>query len=140
MKFRCATCGQEHDLNAITFGADRPVYWDGLTEKEKRRSVLGEEQCVIRGGGGQTHYFVLACLEIPICGTDQTFAWGVWVSLSEESFTEMSDHWDDPARAELGPYFGWLSTRIPEYPDTVGLKTMVHNLSLIHISEPTRPY
>jgi hypothetical protein len=39
---------------------------------------------------------------------------------------EVSDHWEDPARTSLGPYFGWLCTKIPEYPDTVFLKTMVY--------------
>ncbi len=38
----------------------------------------------------------------------------------------MSDHWKGPSRTSLGPYFGWLCTKIPEYPDTVFLKTMVH--------------
>jgi hypothetical protein len=38
----------------------------------------------------------------------------------------MSEHWEDLARTGLGPYFGWLCTKVPEYPDTVFLKTMVH--------------
>src|SRR5262249_35619753 len=70
--------------------------------------------------------FVRACLEVPVKGTDQTFTWGVWVSLSEKSFLDMSEHWEDPARTNLGPHFGWLCTKIPEYPDTMFLKTMVH--------------
>jgi hypothetical protein len=48
------------------------------------------------------------------------------VSLSETSFLEMADHWEDPARTGLGPYFGWLCTKVPEYPDTVFLKTTVY--------------
>jgi hypothetical protein len=38
----------------------------------------------------------------------------------------MTEHWDDPDRLRFGPYFGWLSTAIPEYPDTMYLKTIVH--------------
>ena len=38
----------------------------------------------------------------------------------------MTEHWDDANRARLGPYFGWLCTKIPGYPDSVFLKTMVH--------------
>jgi hypothetical protein len=52
------------------------------------------------------------------------------VSLSEASFLEISDHWDDQSRVGLGPYFGWLCTAIPEYPDTMFLKTMVHQRSV----------
>jgi hypothetical protein len=29
---------------------------------------------------------------------------------------------DDPKRVELPPIFSWLSTQIPEYPDTLNLK------------------
>jgi hypothetical protein len=27
---------------------------------------------------------------------------------------------------KFGPHFGWLCTKIPDYPDTVFLKSMVH--------------
>lgn len=125
MTFRCASCGAEHDLGEISFGADAPDPWGKLSAAECERSELGDEQCVIETGEG-THFFVRACLEIPIAGGGQPFSWGVWCSLSENSFWEMSDHWEDPARTSLGPYFGWLCTRIPGYPDTLFLKTRVH--------------
>jgi hypothetical protein len=50
---------------------------------------------------------------------------GASVSLSESSFEEVSEHWDDPERTWIGPHFGWLCTPIPEYPDTMLLKTSV---------------
>jgi hypothetical protein len=125
MEFTCRTCGERHDTSEISLGADEPVQWNLLSDDERANSQLGEEQCVIEAGG-QTQYFVRACLEIPIKGAESVFTWGVWVSLSEKSFTEMGDHWEDPARTSFGPYFGWLCTPIPGYPDTVYLKTMVH--------------
>jgi hypothetical protein len=33
---------------------------------------------------------------------------------------------DDQQRIDLPPMFSWLSTRIPEYPDTTNLKMYVH--------------
>jgi hypothetical protein len=36
---------------------------------------------------------------------------------------------------ELEPMFGWLSTSIPCYPETINLKTMVHTRSV-----GVRPY
>jgi hypothetical protein len=33
---------------------------------------------------------------------------------------------DDPKRVELPPMFSWLSTRIPEYTDTLNLKMYAH--------------
>jgi hypothetical protein len=36
------------------------------------------------------------------------------------------ERWRDPARADEPPHFGWLSTSIPIYPTTVGLKANLH--------------
>jgi hypothetical protein len=123
--FTCTTCGQNHDLSTISFGAEAPLQWDLLSEEERSRSLLAGEQCEIESKEGRSFY-VRACLEIPIKGTDRIFNWGVWCSLSEDSYVEMAEHWEDPDRRKLGPYFGWLCTKVPGYPDTAFLKTMVH--------------
>ncbi len=125
MEFTCSCCGRSHDISQISFGADAPVQWDLLTDAERAKSELWEEQCIVDSRDGR-HFFVRACLEIPIKATDQVFTWDVWTSLSEANFLEMADHWHDPARSKLGPYFGWLCSKIPEYPDTVFLKSRVH--------------
>jgi hypothetical protein len=125
MNFVCKSCGQQHDLSEISFGAEAPVQWNLISDEDQANSELGGEQCVIETRG-KRYLFVRACLDLPIAGTDRVFTWGVWVSLSESSFLEMSEHWENPSRTSLGPYFGWLCTKIPEYPDTVFLKTMVH--------------
>jgi hypothetical protein len=125
MRFTCTTCGAEHDIDDISFGADAPVQWGLLSDAERFRSLLAREQCEIESHEGRSFY-IRACLEIPIAGTGRTFTWGVWCSLSEKSYVEISEHWNDPARFSLGPHFGWLCTKVPGYPDTVFLKTMVH--------------
>jgi hypothetical protein len=125
MEFTCQTCGKQHDISEISFGADAPVQWTLISDTERKKCELGDEQCVIKVDG-ETHFFIRACLEIPIKGATHPFTWGVWVSLSEKNFLEISDHWENPSRQRLGPYFGWLCTKIPEYPDTVFMKTMVH--------------
>lgn len=125
MEFTCKTCGERHDASKISFGAQAPISWNVISDEERAASELGDEQCVIHADE-QTMFFVRACLEIPIKGCEKTFTWGVWVSLSEKSFLEMSEHWYDPDRIKLGPYFGWLCTYIPEYPNTGSLKTLVH--------------
>jgi hypothetical protein len=60
-------------------------------------------------------------LELPIVDHDDAFAYGVWSSLSERSFDRVVELWDDPRRAEEPAYFGWLSSTIPGYPDTLSL-------------------
>lgn len=125
MKFTCRSCGQLHDIQDISFGAVAPLQWDLITEEERSQSELTGELCIIQAAG-ETSFYVRACLDVPIRGTDHSFTWGVWVSLSQRSFGELTEHWEDPARTTLGPYFGWLCTQVPEYPETVFLKTMVH--------------
>lgn len=125
MRFTCASCGAEHDLAEISWGFNAPLQWDLLSEDERARSLLGGEQCEISSGEGRSFY-IRGCLEIPIRGMDRTFTWGVWCSLSEQSYLEVSERWDDPGRTNLGPYFGWLCTNVPGYPETAFLKTMVH--------------
>lgn len=125
MTFTCTTCGAEHDLDSISFGSDAPDQWAMLSEEEQNRSELSGDQCIINARDG-THYFIRACLEIPVVGREMPFSWGVWCSLSERSFIEMSERWHDPERTSLGPHFGWLCTRVPEYPETMFMKSQVH--------------
>lgn len=125
MKFTCSNCREEHDLDELSFGAEAPQQWGDLTKEDLARSELTSDQCIMELED-ERHFFVRACLDLPIRGTERQFTWGVWVSLSEKSFAEMSAHWTDPRRVETGPYFGWLCTNIPVYPDTMLLKTMVH--------------
>lgn len=123
--FRCARCEGEHDLLQLSFGADAPDPWGALGADERAASVLGSDQCLIHAGD-ETLRFVRAVLQLPVRGSAEHYEWGVWVSLSEESFDELSEHWTDPERERLGPYFGWLCTTLPGYPDTTNLKTNVH--------------
>jgi hypothetical protein len=125
----CSRCGELHPLTDISLSADSPLQWDLLSDVERERSELTSDQCVIESTEGR-HFFVRACLHVPLSGSDETFTWGVWASLSEASFLEMSEHWSDPGRSDLGPYSGWLCTKVPEYPDTMFLKTMVHQRSV----------
>lgn len=129
MRFVCSKCGSEHDIDDISFGASEPLQWNLLNDTERSRSILGDEQCEIDSADGRSFY-IRACLEIPIQGTDRSFNWGVWCSLSEKSYREVLEHWDDPSRVRVGPHFGWLCTKIPGYPDTAYLKTMVRQRAI----------
>src|SRR5438128_5301725 len=63
MRFSCATCGAEHDIDDISFGTDAPLQWDLLSEEERSRSLLGGDQCEIDSREGRSFY-MRACLEI----------------------------------------------------------------------------
>jgi hypothetical protein len=123
MNYSCKTCGQIHEGLPLSYGADAPYYWYGLEEKErKKRAILSSDQCII----DDEYFFVLGQLEIPILNSNEVFCWLVWVSLSKANFERMSKLWRKEGRESEPPYFGWLSTSIDGYPETVGLKTNVH--------------
>jgi hypothetical protein len=74
--------------------------------------------------GTEQHYFIRGLIEIPIIGTKQRFCYGVWTSLSVQSYQAATAAYRD--KVDGGPFFGWLSNRLPNYPDTLSLKTHVH--------------
>lgn len=103
----------------MNYTAEAPAVWEPADADD---CLLSTDQCVVRG----QHYFVTGLIEIPVIGSDEVFSWGVWVSLSRESFSWASDLWDRPGREAEKPYFGWLTTDLPVYPmTTLNLKTRV---------------
>lgn len=120
--FECTSCGQLHE-GMPTFGAKAPLSYYEISEIERaERCDLGSDDCVIDG----KYFFVRGCLEIPVQGQNDPFIWGVWVSLSQESFDEWIKHFGEAKRSHIAPFFGWVNTWLKPYPDTMNLKTNVH--------------
>jgi hypothetical protein len=125
--YTCRTCGEFHPGVALCYGADAPIHWGAIPEAERhQRGELSSDQCVI----DDEYFFILGRLEIPIRDNDEPFCWLVWVSLSEPNFMRACELWEEAGRENEPPYFGWLSTPVPGYPDTVNLKTHVHTRPL----------
>ena len=121
--YHCRSCGEVHAELPMHYGAPAPVLWYTIPEKQrKKRCLLSSDQCVI----DDEHFFIVGNLEIPVAGMDKRFSWNVWVSLSRESFERACELWDTPGRESESPYFGWLSTSLPGYPETLNLKARVH--------------
>jgi hypothetical protein len=122
-QYQCHSCGKFHEGPPLSYGADAPLLWHTIPEKDrKRRALLSSDQCIV----DNEHYFIVGNIEIPILNSEQVFAWTVWVSLSKSNFERASKLWKKRGRESEPPYFGWLSTMLPIYPPTLNLKTMVH--------------
>lgn len=131
MNFTCKTCGKNHQ-GIPSYGSDRPSqYWEVPEEKRDEDVFLTEDSCVI----AERFFFIRGCIELPILGTEEVFVWGAWVSLKEENFFKWQELYEEKFRSDNGPYFGWLSTSLPTYPETRSLKTMVYQRN-----EGTRPF
>jgi len=122
LTFTCSCCGKTHE-GSPSFGYKSPRYYDLLSDEDKTRiAILQDDICVI-GINDNSDFFVRTILEVPIHGVAEPFMWGVWVSLSQASFKRYMSTWDN--HDENDHYFGWFSNQLPHYPDTLNLKASV---------------
>ena len=107
----------------MSFAADFPdMYANMKREERETRALIGSDQCVI----DQQWFFIRGCLEVPILGSNEPFVWGVWVSIREDVYDEVSDCWTLEGREKLhGPFKGRLANSLPVYPETLNLKTEI---------------
>src|ERR687886_160762 len=125
--FVCTICGEYHESLPMGFGAIAPDYWHDLPDAERKTGcILDEEICIIK----DTYFFIKGNIELPVQGEDDFFVYTVWVSVSKDSFDRIVARWRDPRRVEDPPYFGYLATRLPTYPETINLKSQVYNEDL----------
>ena len=124
LRWKCSSCDDWHTGPCLDFAYSSPFYWTDEHEPNNiaGRTYLNEDICVIDG----ENFFVRGVIHLPILGTDETFRWGVWGSLSEQNFEKLLAMYDDPKRADLPPMFSWLSSQIADYPDTLSLKMYAH--------------
>ncbi len=77
---------------------------------------LGSDLCEIHYDD-QTDRFIRVTLTQKVQGICEGLDYGLWVSLSAVSFADYVDHFDAPDHK--ASYFGWLSSTIPEYENTL---------------------
>jgi hypothetical protein len=114
----CSKCGQEHEGVPLDWAYNEPIYWEG---PRSDRDWISEDLCVWTDDLGELHYFIRGVLRIQVVDSDEDFAYGVWSSLSKDSFDRVNELWDDPARVSEPAYFGWLSNSLPGYEETLNL-------------------
>jgi hypothetical protein len=143
LRWKCSSCNDWHSGPCLDFGFSEPYYWTKDCDtasrwtnlipralKKPSPTFLDLDYCSIKSES----FFVRGIINLPIIGAAESFRWGVWGSLSQENFENLLRMDSDPKRVELPPMFSWLSSQIPDYPDTLSLKMYAH------IQEPgTRP-
>jgi hypothetical protein len=135
LRWKCGSCDEWHSGPCRDFGVDSPYYWSQENEKASRRlklfpswskkrnkTFLDQDYCAIN----DESFFVRGLIHLPIIGAAETFRWGVWGSLSRENFNKLRKMDSNPSRTELPAMFSWLSSQLPEYPDTLNLKMYAH--------------
>jgi hypothetical protein len=125
MQIRCATCGDLHDLENVSWGFNEPRQWWLLSDEERANSELSPDWCIIETRDEGASFYIRGFLELTIQPLTKKLTFGIWSSLSEKSFSEIQNTWHDPERVKLGPYFGWLSNALPFVPDSMLLPCSV---------------
>jgi hypothetical protein len=122
MRYTCSTCGKEHE-NWPALGFDAPYHYHCLSDDEKKAiAELSSDFCTI-SYADQTSRFIRAVLFQKVNDHCEDLHYGVWVSLSEKSFRDYKDHFQDDNHKAM--YFGYLSSWIPNYEDTTSIKANV---------------
>jgi hypothetical protein len=115
-------CSEWHE-GVPGYSAEAPLFHSSVPSTERAvRCIVDSDTCVV----DQMIFFVRGCLEIPVQGERSPFIWGVWVSLSKNSFDQFVECFDAEKRSHIGPFFGWLSAELPLYPSTENLKVRAH--------------
>ncbi|GAA3927585.1 DUF2199 domain-containing protein [Chitinophaga oryziterrae] len=122
MKYTCSSCGQVHEeWPALTF--DSPTSYNILSDSMKNQiGELNADFCIVRHPG-QTDRFIRGTLTLKVIDHCEGLDYGVWVSLSEKSFQDYSETFNNTSPEEK--YFGWLSNDIPEYEILESMPTTV---------------
>ena len=134
----CTCCGKSFDTLPMDYGFQGPDNWFALPVAERTvRTQHDSDRCVIDG----KEFYVRGCIEIPVTDSPETFVFGVWVSVSEESFRHILDKWEAPITDDEPPRFGWLCNWIRGYPNPEEIRCHVHlrsgNLRPRIVLEPT---
>lgn len=135
LRWKCGSCEEWHTGPCLDFVYTSPCYWTAEHKKASRladllprwskkppRTFLDDDYCAIE----DRDFFIRGLIHLPVIGAAETFRWGVWGSLSRENFETLRNMHADPKRIELPTMFSWLSSQIPEYPDTLNLKMYAH--------------
>lgn len=121
--FKCATCGKVHQNLPRRFAADFPdMYANMKREQRDARATIGSDQCIV----DQQWFFIRGCLEIPVLGSTEPFLWGLWASVRDQVFDEISESWEETGREKIrGPFKGRLANSLSVYSETLNLKVKI---------------
>ena len=123
---KCKICDCELGELPMCFGFESPASLLVPSDEYESRVVENADQCIV----DDKQFFVRGHIEVPVLDMDELFVWSAWVSLSEQSFNNMSENWYLENRENSDPYFGWLMNNIPVYSETLHLEASVQTQPL----------
>lgn len=111
--FQCQKCGQFHESDWPSLAFSSPYYFATLSKEDQDKlAVLDSDFCVIKHED-QVDRFIRCVLKQKVINHCSELEYGLWVSLSEKSFEDYLDHYNDNDHEVT--YFGWLANFLAEY-------------------------
>lgn len=120
--FICECCGKEHnEWPALTFIS--PDNYNCLSEEQKEKiAEIDSDTCTINYSD-QVYRFIRCVLFQKVNDNCQDLDYGLWVSLSEKSYTDYIENFNNDNHE--AQYFGWLCNDIQEYDFEESIPTTV---------------
>lgn len=134
-RWKCGSCDEWHYGPTLDIAYKTPYHWNSDNAENSPDfsksatyppTFITRNYCVMNA----EDYFIRGIIKLPIIGTDQSFCWGVWGSLSKESFDAIIQMQHTQKSEQFPPMFSWLCTKLDDYPNTLSLKMNAHINSL----------
>ncbi|MBF9252895.1 DUF2199 domain-containing protein [Pontibacter sp. 172403-2] len=122
MKYNCTKCEKEHDSwPALAYSS--PIHYQDLSEDRKEAiATISSDFCTIEYDDG-TDRFIRCSLTLKVNNHCEGLDYGAWVSLSEKSFKDYQENYNDPEHETS--YFGYLCNNLAGYDETINVPTTV---------------
>jgi hypothetical protein len=113
-RWTCTCCGEVMTGLPMDLHFEAPVDFSLLDRKSRKRSHIDTDFCEVNLSDGSTQRYVRALLPLPVPQLEDEFRFGVWVSVSEKSWTVYREGFATGHYSEAG-CFGYLMHDIPDF-------------------------
>jgi len=117
---KCSCCGKDIGEIAFDKGYKMPDdVWSLPNEERESRAEIDSDLCRL-----DDRYFLRGVAYIPVLGVDKCYGWGFWAEVSEDSFIEYVEAYEQDNSSK--PRFtGFVANQISFYENTLGLELEV---------------
>lgn len=119
VEYTCGCCGKVHMGLPDAYVYQKPDNWCAIGSVRKAVSHISSDFCRIYDYPA-SEYYLRCVLRFPIKDSDDSFEFGVWMSVSKRSYKIYRKAFQSEDYEEDG-CFGYLLHNLPEFPSTWAL-------------------
>ena len=119
-KWKCPCCGEEQTGLMTDFAFRVPENWLAIGWLQKLISSKNSDFCKIRSFSRPIERYIRCLLPVPIQDHEETFHFGVWMSISEDSWGVYRNGFRTEQYTERG-CFGYLMHNLPDFKNSMAM-------------------